>query len=148
MSYLGLPPIPPDLKSITPYLQRAHETSTQDPIISYWCAYYAAQVGISFKAVSTPNRRTPTRTRGVHPSLDGEASRPPLLEHALDCHNPQFGGSIVLPSGCIYALVDQWPRRPCTTQSLRLSMPYGASIHGSVIPYVEFAIICMRGLKI
>ncbi|KAI0304558.1 Vta1 like-domain-containing protein [Russula brevipes] len=56
MSYLGLPPIPPDLKSITPYLQRAHETRTQDPIISYWCAYHAAQVGISLKAVSTPNR--------------------------------------------------------------------------------------------
>ncbi|KAI9512503.1 Vta1 like-domain-containing protein, partial [Russula earlei] len=56
MSYLGLPPIPPDLKSITPYLQRAHETRTQDPIISYWCAYYAAQAGISLKAISAPNR--------------------------------------------------------------------------------------------
>lgn len=56
MSYFGLPPIPPDLKSIAPYLQRAHETKSQDPVISYWCAYYAAQVGISLKAVSTPNR--------------------------------------------------------------------------------------------
>ena len=74
MSYLGLPPIPSDLKSIAPYLQRAQETKTQDPVISYWCtswaylhlcvlptrpfvgAYYAAQVGISLKAVSTPNR--------------------------------------------------------------------------------------------
>ncbi|KAI0308133.1 Vta1 like-domain-containing protein, partial [Multifurca ochricompacta] len=58
MSYLGLPPIPPDLKPITSYLQRAHETRAQDPVISYWCmgTYYAAQVGISLKAVSTPNR--------------------------------------------------------------------------------------------
>ncbi|KAF8506783.1 Vta1 like-domain-containing protein [Russula emetica] len=56
MSYLGLPPIPPDLKSIASYLQRAHETKSQDPVISYWCAYYAAQVGISLKAVSPPNR--------------------------------------------------------------------------------------------
>src|ERR1700761_5449001 len=74
MSYLGLPPIPPDLKPITPYVQRAHETRTQDPIISYWCmsgfifatctipthlfvgAYYAAQVGISLKAIGVPNR--------------------------------------------------------------------------------------------
>ncbi|KAH9065818.1 Vta1 like-domain-containing protein [Lactarius vividus] len=56
MSYLGLPPIPPDLKPITPYVQRAHETRAQDPIISYWCAYYAAQVGISLKAVGIPNR--------------------------------------------------------------------------------------------
>jgi vacuolar protein sorting-associated protein VTA1 len=74
MSYLGLPPIPPDLKPITPYIQRAHETRAQDPVISYWCmsgfvfatcslpthlfvgAYYAAQVGISLKAVGVPNR--------------------------------------------------------------------------------------------
>ena len=74
MSYLGLPPIPPDLKPITPYVQRAHETRTQDPVISYWCmsgfifaactipthlfvgAYYAAQVGISLKAIGVPNR--------------------------------------------------------------------------------------------
>ncbi|KAI9460510.1 Vta1 like-domain-containing protein, partial [Lactarius psammicola] len=56
MSYLGLPPIPPDLKPITSYIQRAHETRAQDPVISYWCAYYAAQVGISLKAVGLPNR--------------------------------------------------------------------------------------------
>ncbi|KAI0274991.1 Vta1 like-domain-containing protein [Gloeopeniophorella convolvens] len=56
MSYLGLPPVPPDLKPITSYLQRAQETKTQDPVISYWCTYYAAQVGISLKAVSPPNR--------------------------------------------------------------------------------------------
>lgn len=37
MSYLGLPLIPADLKSIAPYLQRAHETKSQDPVISYWC---------------------------------------------------------------------------------------------------------------
>ena len=74
MSYLGLPPIPPDLKPITSYIQRAHETRTQDPVISYWCkadfvfapcnlpthlfvgAYYAAQVGISLKAIGVTNR--------------------------------------------------------------------------------------------
>lgn len=74
MSYLGLPPIPLDLKPITPYIQRAHETRTQDPVISYWCmsgfilatfslpthlfagTYYAAQVGISLKAGDVPNR--------------------------------------------------------------------------------------------
>lgn len=56
MSYLSLPPIPPDLKPITPYIQRAHEIRAQDPVISYWCAHYAAQVGISLKAVGVPNR--------------------------------------------------------------------------------------------
>ena len=34
---LSLPPIPPELKPITPYLQRADEIATNDPVISYWC---------------------------------------------------------------------------------------------------------------
>jgi vacuolar protein sorting-associated protein VTA1 len=53
---LGLPPIPPELKSIAPYLQRADELKSQDPIMAYWCAYYAAQVGISLKAKGIPSR--------------------------------------------------------------------------------------------
>ncbi|KAF9015645.1 Vta1 like-domain-containing protein [Cyathus striatus] len=53
---LGLPPISPELKPITPYLQRAEELKSQDPIIAYWCAYYAAQVGISLKARDTAAR--------------------------------------------------------------------------------------------
>ncbi|RDB29014.1 Vacuolar protein sorting-associated protein VTA1 [Hypsizygus marmoreus] len=56
MSLLGLPPISSPLKSISPYLQRAHELRSQDPIMAYWCAYYAAQVGISLKAKDTASR--------------------------------------------------------------------------------------------
>ncbi|KDR85472.1 hypothetical protein GALMADRAFT_362969 [Galerina marginata CBS 339.88] len=55
-SILGLPPVPPELKAVTPYLQRAEELKNQDPIVSYWCAYYAAQVGISLKARSAAAR--------------------------------------------------------------------------------------------
>ena len=33
----NLPPVPPSLKSIAPYLQRSEELRTQDPIIAYWC---------------------------------------------------------------------------------------------------------------
>ncbi|KAI8980751.1 Vta1 like-domain-containing protein [Trametes punicea] len=46
---LSLPPIPPELKAITPYLQRADELATKDPVIAYWCAYYAAQQGITLR---------------------------------------------------------------------------------------------------
>ncbi|CAL1695220.1 unnamed protein product [Somion occarium] len=49
MALLGLPPIPPQLKPLIPYLQRADELKVQDPIIAYWCAYHAAQIGISLK---------------------------------------------------------------------------------------------------
>ncbi|KIM47740.1 hypothetical protein M413DRAFT_208471 [Hebeloma cylindrosporum] len=51
-----LPPVPPELKAVSPFLSRAEELAKQDPIISYWCAYYAAQVGISLKARSTASR--------------------------------------------------------------------------------------------
>lgn len=37
---------PGDLKALAPFLQRAHETRTADPALSYWCNYHAAQLGI------------------------------------------------------------------------------------------------------
>lgn len=37
---------PNDLKSLAPFLQRAHETKSADPALSYWCNYHAAQLGI------------------------------------------------------------------------------------------------------
>ncbi|KAF8078901.1 DUF605-domain-containing protein [Lyophyllum atratum] len=55
-SLLGLPPVSQALKSISPYLQRAHELQKQDPVIAYWCAYHAAQLGISLKAKDSPSR--------------------------------------------------------------------------------------------
>jgi vacuolar protein sorting-associated protein VTA1 len=71
----NLPPVPPSLKSIAPYLQRAEELRTQDPVIAYWCkcnylvdillylpfyflqgAYYAAQIGINLKEHDSASR--------------------------------------------------------------------------------------------
>ncbi|UZJ55412.1 hypothetical protein CBS101457_004732 [Exobasidium rhododendri] len=37
---------PVDLKALSPFLQRAFETRTADPALSYWCNYHAAQLGI------------------------------------------------------------------------------------------------------
>ncbi|KAJ3564582.1 hypothetical protein NP233_g8202 [Leucocoprinus birnbaumii] len=53
---LGLPSISPELKPIVPFLQRAEELKKQEPIIAYWCAYYAAQVGIGLKARDSASR--------------------------------------------------------------------------------------------
>ena len=64
---LGLPPVPPELKPILGFLQRADELKSQEPVVAYWGAdsqisivgevlirpstfsalYHAAQVGIS-----------------------------------------------------------------------------------------------------
>ncbi|KAH8835494.1 Vta1 like-domain-containing protein, partial [Flagelloscypha sp. PMI_526] len=56
MVLLGLPAIPADLRAIQPYLQRADELKAKDPVMAYWCAYYAAQVGISLKSKDPAGR--------------------------------------------------------------------------------------------
>ncbi|KAF9454126.1 DUF605-domain-containing protein [Macrolepiota fuliginosa MF-IS2] len=56
LKLLGLPPISPDLKPILPFLQRAEELKKQDPVVAYWCAYYAAQLGIGLKARDNASR--------------------------------------------------------------------------------------------
>lgn len=53
---LNLPPVTPELKVIGPYLQRAEEVKGQEPVIAYWCAYYAAQVGIGLKTKDSASR--------------------------------------------------------------------------------------------
>ncbi|KAG6333180.1 hypothetical protein ID866_5910 [Astraeus odoratus] len=53
---LGLPPVSVGLKTIAPFLQRAEELVEREPIIAYWCAYYAAQLGITLKAKDTASR--------------------------------------------------------------------------------------------
>ncbi|KAG2156635.1 Vta1 like-domain-containing protein [Suillus bovinus] len=53
---LGLPPVSTGLKSIAPYLQRAEELVDQQPVVAYWCAYYAAQLGINLKAKDAASR--------------------------------------------------------------------------------------------
>lgn len=53
---LGLPPVSVGLKGIAPFLQRAEELVEREPIIAYWCAYYAAQLGISTKVKDSASR--------------------------------------------------------------------------------------------
>ncbi|KAJ6604821.1 Vta1 like-domain-containing protein [Mycena vulgaris] len=53
---MALPPAPAALKSLSPYLQRADELRAKEPVIAYWCTYYAAQVGIALKAKDAASR--------------------------------------------------------------------------------------------
>ncbi|KAK1232431.1 hypothetical protein PQX77_004461 [Marasmius sp. AFHP31] len=46
---LNLPAVPPPLKVIGPYLQRAEELYQKEPVVAYWCVYYATQTGIAAK---------------------------------------------------------------------------------------------------
>lgn len=48
---------PNDLKSLAPFLQRAHETRTADPALSYWCNYHAAQLGIPLLSSLQPSSK-------------------------------------------------------------------------------------------
>ncbi|CAG8464362.1 8754_t:CDS:2 [Paraglomus occultum] len=40
---VSLPPLPEELKSLNPYLQRATELEKREPVIAYYCRYYAAK---------------------------------------------------------------------------------------------------------
>ncbi|GAA6041871.1 hypothetical protein JCM8097_004519 [Rhodosporidiobolus ruineniae] len=47
---MASPSVPSALKPIAPYLARAHELSTAEPVISYWCTYFALQQAMSIGA--------------------------------------------------------------------------------------------------
>jgi hypothetical protein len=38
---INLPELPPPLRHLSPYIQRALELRSKDPIMSYWCKYLA-----------------------------------------------------------------------------------------------------------
>ncbi|GAA5972500.1 hypothetical protein JCM21900_005828 [Sporobolomyces salmonicolor] len=44
------PAVPSELKPISPYLARATELAIADPVISYWCTYYALQQAMTLGA--------------------------------------------------------------------------------------------------
>ena len=44
---LGFPAVPAELKPITAFVQRADELKVSEPVVAYWCTYYAAQLGIA-----------------------------------------------------------------------------------------------------
>lgn len=44
---LGFSAVPAELKPITAFVQRAEELKASEPVVAYWCTYYAAQLGIA-----------------------------------------------------------------------------------------------------
>lgn len=46
------PPLPNELKFIAPFLDRSRELKQRDPVIAYWCSYYAAKLALSKAAKS------------------------------------------------------------------------------------------------
>ncbi|GAA6004707.1 hypothetical protein JCM11491_002202 [Sporobolomyces phaffii] len=56
MSSSSPPPVPRELKPITPYLARAHELATADPVIAYWCTYFAVQQAMTLGAKETESQ--------------------------------------------------------------------------------------------
>jgi vacuolar protein sorting-associated protein VTA1 len=53
---LGFSGLPVELKPISAYVQRADELKTSEPVVAYWCTYYAAQQGIALGAKGVPAR--------------------------------------------------------------------------------------------
>ena len=48
--------IPSELSAITPFLSRATELKIREPIISYYCSFYAAQLALSSNAKSSDSQ--------------------------------------------------------------------------------------------
>ncbi|KAJ2497684.1 hypothetical protein GGH96_004923 [Coemansia sp. RSA 1972] len=48
----SLEPIPDELKHIQPFIQRGQEIARADPVVSYFCKYYAAQLSIAKQGTS------------------------------------------------------------------------------------------------
>src|ERR1700722_5205972 len=53
-SVLGLPPLPPPLRSVSPYLKHAEELESQDPIMAFWCKVHSQN---ELSCFSSPTRR-------------------------------------------------------------------------------------------
>ncbi|KAF8321387.1 Vta1 like-domain-containing protein [Cantharellus anzutake] len=43
----NLPELPPPLKHLSPYIQRALELKIKDPVMCYWCLYFSAKQGVA-----------------------------------------------------------------------------------------------------
>ncbi|KZP01006.1 DUF605-domain-containing protein [Calocera viscosa TUFC12733] len=48
---------PPSLKAIAPFLQRAAEVKTADPVVAYWCLYNAARLGLPLTKGNDPEAK-------------------------------------------------------------------------------------------
>ncbi|KZT44572.1 DUF605-domain-containing protein [Sistotremastrum suecicum HHB10207 ss-3] len=55
---VAIPALPSDLRPLGPYLQRSAEVKQQDPVMSYWCKYYAVQLGLGVKSKDKDPERT------------------------------------------------------------------------------------------
>lgn len=71
-----LPELPDDLKYILPYLQRASELKMRDPVVAYYCEFYAANL-----ALQKGYPKTETNERYLMALLDqlGAVQRPYLI---------------------------------------------------------------------
>lgn len=49
-----LPEVPDELKYILPYLQRASELKARDPVVAYYCGFYAANLALKKGYSKTP----------------------------------------------------------------------------------------------
>ncbi|KAJ1963627.1 hypothetical protein GGI12_001942 [Dipsacomyces acuminosporus] len=68
--------VPADLKLIVPYIQRGQEIASVDPVVSYFCKYYAAQLAIA-NGSNSPESQTYLAT--LLDQLEGEKEK--LKDH-------------------------------------------------------------------
>nr|CAB3267655.1 vacuolar protein sorting-associated protein VTA1 homolog [Phallusia mammillata] len=81
----SLLPIPAFLKSIRPYVKVAIEINRQDKLVSYYCCYYALQVGLKTQYKTSPESKLYlTKLMGFQENLHKEIKADPELNEGLD----------------------------------------------------------------
>ncbi|KAF8640527.1 hypothetical protein AX17_000189 [Amanita inopinata Kibby_2008] len=109
---LGLPPITPELRVITPFLQRADEVKHQEPIIAYWCAYYAAQQGISLRVKDAASREVLSTLLGVLEQLKKDIGTNDAID--VESASCAYVENFALR---VFAVADNEDRKGCSTRT-------------------------------
>lgn len=66
--------VPSELKPISSFVARANELTIADPVIAYWCSYYAVQLGMTLAPTA------PESNAFLFELMDKlELVRPPLI---------------------------------------------------------------------
>ncbi|KAG9118488.1 hypothetical protein FRC07_006970, partial [Ceratobasidium sp. 392] len=109
---MPLPQVPPELKAIVPFLQRAEEMRGKDPVISFWCEYYAVKKGLTLRMSGSESRSF------LFQLMDSlEATKAQLQDHEA-ITNDDIGHLYVENfADRIFVMADEEDRRGATSRS-------------------------------
>ncbi|KAG9094276.1 hypothetical protein FRC06_010979 [Ceratobasidium sp. 370] len=109
---MPLAQVPPELKPIAPFLQRAEEMRSKDPVISFWCEYYAVKKGLTLKLSGSESRAF------LFQLMDSlEATKKVLRDHEAITNDDVGHLYVENFADKIFVIADEEDRRGATSRS-------------------------------